>query len=276
VCEELVLNLGGERHTLREAIEPIRDHRGKVVGVAGSATDITEEKQLQQELSEAVAFRVRMMGVLGHDLRNPLSAIRMAAAALLRQADLSDDLRKKTQVIHKATSRMAEMIETLLDFARVESMGTLPISRVPTDVGATAREVVDEMRAAWPDRTIELETRGDLCGQWDPGRVAQAVSNLVANALQHGEPEKPVRVLLEGVGAAVLLKVKNEGTPIPSDLMPALFEPFSRGTPDTSPQGLGLGLYVVKQVALAHGGTVDVESNTELGTSFTLLLPRAA
>jgi PAS domain S-box-containing protein len=276
VCEELVLDLGGERHILREAIEPIRDHAGKVVGVAGSATDITEEKQMQQELSEAVAFRDRMMGVLGHDLRNPLSAIRMAASAVLRQHDLPEDLRKKTQVIHKATSRMTEMIETLLDFARVESMGTLPLSRVPTDVGATAREVIDEMRAAWPDRAIELEVRGDLRGQWDPGRVAQAMSNLIANALQHGEPGKPVRVSLDGVGAAVLLKVKNDGKPIPSDLMQALFEPFSRGAPDTSPQGLGLGLYIVKQVALAHGGTIDVESTTEVGTSFTLLLPRAA
>src|SRR5262249_17951422 len=155
---------------------PIRDHSGRIVGVTGSATDITEEKQTQQRLSEAIGVRDRMMGVLGHDLRNPLTAIRMAAAALLQEPDLPEKMQKKTQAIHKATGRMTEMIETLLDFARVESFGSLPLSPVGTDLGARVREVVDEARAAWPDRTIALETRGDLVGRWDPARVQQATS----------------------------------------------------------------------------------------------------
>jgi PAS domain S-box-containing protein len=276
VCEEIVIHIGGERRNLRQAIEPIRDQAGKVVGVIGSATDITGEKQTQEQLSEALGFRDRMMGVLGHDLRNPLTAIRMAATAMVRSPDLTNDLRKKTEVIKKATGRMAEMIETLLDFARVESFGRLPLSLAATDLGARAREVVDEARAAWPDRMIELELRGDLEGEWDPARVEQAMSNLIANALQHGDPGRPVRVSADDLGAAVLLKIKNEGRPIPSDVMPVLFEPFARGTSDTSPQGLGLGLYIVKQIAFAHGGTVDVESNPDVGTVFTLLLPRAA
>jgi PAS domain S-box-containing protein len=275
VCEELVVHLGGERHNLRQAIEPIRDQEGKVVGVIGSATDISAEKQTQEQLSQALGFRDRMIGVLGHELRNPLAAIKMAAAVMARVPDLPEELRKGTQIIEKATGRMNEMIETLLDFARVESLGKLPVSLAPTDVGAKAREVVEEARAAWPDRTIELATGGDLHGQWDPARLQQALSNLIVNALQHGEPRKPVRVSADGVGTAVLLRVRNEGTPIPSDLMPALFEPFARGPSDTSPQGLGLGLFIVKQIAIAHGGTVDVESNPEVGTLFTLLLPRA-
>jgi signal transduction histidine kinase len=171
---------------------------------------------------------------------------------------------------------MNEMIETLLEVARVECFGKLALSPVATDLGATVREVVDELRAAWPDRTIELEPRGDLQGRWDPARIQQATSNLIANALQHGDPRKAVHVSVDGIGTAVLLKVKNEGTPIPSDLKPVLFEPFSRGTSDGSPQGLGLGLYVVKQIAIAHGGTVDVESSSEVGTVFTLLLPRGS
>jgi PAS domain S-box-containing protein len=274
VCEDLVVNLGGERHVLREAIEPLRDHAGKVVGVTGSATDITEEKQVEERLGEAIGFRDRMIGILGHDLRNPLTAIRMAAAGLLRNPDLPEKLNEKTQVIYKASGRMTEMIETLLDFARVASFGSLPLSPAPTDLGARVREVVDEARAAWPDRTIELEMSGDLHGRWDPARVQQAMSNLIANALQHGEPRKAVHVSVDGVGTAVLLKVKNEGTPIPSNLMPFVFEPFSRGPSDTSPQGLGLGLYIVKQIAVAHRGAVDVESSTEVGTVFTLILPR--
>jgi PAS domain S-box-containing protein len=277
VCEEMIIGLGGERHHVREAIEPIRDRVGRVVGVIGSATDITAEKLAQQQLSEAIGFRDRMMGVLGHDLRNPLSAITMAADGILRAQDVPGDLRKKAQVIRKAGGRMTEMIETLLDFARVESFGRLPVSPVPTDLGAQAREVVEETRAAWPDRAIELETSGDLCGRWDPARVEQAMSNLIGNALQHGYPGKPVYVSVDGLGtAAVLVKVKNEGKPIPPDLMPVLFEPFARGASDTSQHGLGLGLYVVKQIVAAHGGTIEVESNPEVGTLFTLLLPRTA
>jgi signal transduction histidine kinase len=217
-----------------------------------------------------------MMSILGHDLRNPLSAIAIAAAGMARAPDVPEDLRKKTLVIKKATRRMTEMIETLLDFARVESLGRLPVSPAPTDLGARAREVVEEARAAWPDRAIELELGGDLHGQWDSARVEQAMSNLIANALQHGDAAKPVRVSLDGAGPAVLVRVKNEGKAIAPDLLPTLFEPFARGTSDTSAHGLGLGLYIVKQVAIAHGGTIDGESNAEAGTTFTLLLPRAA
>jgi PAS domain S-box-containing protein len=274
VCEELIVNMGGESRCLREALEPIRDHTGKVTGVIGSATDITEERHTQRQLRDALAFRDRMIGVLGHDLRNPLTAIRMGAAAVLRQPELPHDVRKKLQVVHRATGRMTEMIETLLDFARVEALGRLPLSPVPTDLGERAREVVDEARAAWPERAVELETRGDLRGQWDPARVEQAMSNLIANALQHGAPGKPVHVSVADVATAVAVEVRNEGAPIPADLMPVVFEPFSRGTSDTSPQGLGLGLYVVKQIVVAHGGTIDVVSSADSGTSFTLLLPR--
>ena len=214
-----------------------------------------------------------MMGVLGHDLRNPLNAVKMMAASLLRQG-LPEAARGKVDVIDRAANRMAEMIETLLDLTRVRGQGGLPITRTLCDVGAIAKEVASELAAATPDRTLHVDLDGELEGQWDPARVGQAISNLIANALEHGDPLAPVLVSVAGSDEAVVVKVRNEGPPIPSELRPVLFEAFSRG--DRSPHRLGLGLFIVKQIAAAHGGTIDVESSAETGTVFTLVLPRAS
>jgi PAS domain S-box-containing protein len=270
--EEKALTIGGERGIYRESLEAMRDHTGKPVGIIGSATDITEEKRTQHQLGQALGFRDRMMGVLGHDLRSPLNAAKLAAATLLL-GDLPDAVREKVTVIDRAADRMSEMIETLLDLARVRGQGGLPVTRVTTDLGEIARGVASEFAAAFPDRTLEVDARGELEGRWDPARVGEAISNLLANALEHGDPHKPVSLSLVGSAEAVVVKVRNEGPAIPSELRPVLFEAFSRGS--TSPQGLGLGLFIVKEIATAHGGSIDVESSAETGTVFTLVLPRA-
>jgi signal transduction histidine kinase len=268
---ELGLTFGGERHIFRQWAEPMRDHRGKITGVIGSATDISEEKRTQHHLTEALGFRDRMTAVLGHDLRNPLSAVTTAAAAMLTQ-DTSEFVRGKAGVIQRATARMTEMIDSLLDFTQIQATGRLPISRAPTDLGAALREVVEETRTAWPDRTVNLDLKGSLAGQWDPARLKQAFSNLLANGLQHGDPGKPVYVSADGTDDVVVLKLRNEGRPIPPELIPVLFDPFSRG--DDSPHGLGLGLFIVKQIVAAHDGTIDIESKPDMGTVFTVRLPR--
>lgn len=171
-------------------------------------------------------------------------------------------------VIERAAKRMT--------LTRVESLGQLPVSPVTTDLGIQSREVVDETRAAWPERAIKLELRGDLQGYWDVARVEQAIANLISNALQYGDPRKPVHVSVDGQDGSVVLKVRNEGPPIDPRLIPRLFEPFSRGAPDASPHGLGLGLYIVRQIAVAHRGSVDVTSSADDGTVFALILPRSA
>jgi signal transduction histidine kinase len=126
-----------------------------------------------------------------------------------------------------------------------------------------------------PDRRIELEVLGDAHGTWDPGRMAQVISNLVSNAVAHGAPYAPVTVQIDATGDDhVDLSVHNEGPPIPPELLPVLFEPFRRGTGDKSPRGLGLGLYIVRQLVEAHGGTVDVRSTAPEGTTFTIELQR--
>jgi signal transduction histidine kinase len=276
VTEELQLTLGGERRTYREAIEPLRDEVGKVVGVAGSATDITEEKRKQHQLDEALTFRKQMMGVLGHDLRDPLNAVNLATGTLVGRGHLSDEDKVTVQVIRRAADRMTEMVGTLLDLTRVEALGKMPIAPVATDLGVIAREAIEEARSARPDRTIDVEIRGNINARADPARMKQAMSNLITNALQHGDPQGPVRVSADGEDVGVVIRVANQGPAIPPDTMQVLFEPFSRRTsPGKASEGLGLGLYIVRQIAIAHGGTIHVESSDEEGTTFAMLLPRS-
>ena len=267
---------GAEPRHYREAIEPLRDHTGRVAGVIGAATDITEQQRTQQRLTEEIGFREQMMGILGHDLRNPITVATIAADLVLRSSELPPAMRDQLLRIRRAAGRMKEMIDTLLDLTRVRFLGKVPLSPIPADLGEISHGAVDEMRAAWPDRPIELTVRGDSHGKWDPARMSQTVSNLVGNAITHGDLGTPVQVLVEGQGNEVELKVHNRGPAIPSDLLPVLFEPFRRGrTADRSPGGLGLGLYIVKQIVRAHDGTIGVESTDEDGTTFTVHLPRA-
>jgi PAS domain S-box-containing protein len=275
VCEEVGVTVGGVRGEYREVVEPMRDRAGNIFGIIGSATDITEDKRTKQRLREILAFRERMMGVLSHDLKNPLHAITLTVESMLQKGHHTEDDRRQQRIIQGAARRMLEMIETLLDLTQVNSTGSLPIRRLPTDLGTRARTVVAEISAASPSRTIELQVEGGLQGQWDPGRIDQALSNLICNGLQYGDPRKPVRVSLDGTGEAVELRVKNEGAAIQPTLVPVLFEPFTRGaSEDGAHHGLGLGLYITKQIALAHGGDIHVESSDQTGTQFTLVLPR--
>jgi phosphoserine phosphatase RsbU/P len=269
--------LGGERRDFRLVSEPMRDHKGHIFGIIGSATDITEHKRTQQRFQDSLAFRDRMMGVLSHDLKNPLNAIMLTIDNLCKEDHHTETDRRRYLLIQRAATRMLEMIETLLDVTRVQSTGRLPIKRVPTNLADRARAVVDEISATSPGRMIELQMEGNLEGQWDPGRIDEALSNLISNALQYGDRRKSVRVSLEGTGGVVDLCVKNDGPPIPADLVPTLFEPFTRGSSDDGPRrGLGLGLYITKQIVLAHGGEIFVESTEQTGTQFRFVLPRGS
>jgi signal transduction histidine kinase len=173
--------------------------------------------------------------------------------------------------------RMQEMIETLLDFTRARQLGTVPVSRVPTDLGEISRAAIEDIRTVWPENTIGLEVHGDPHGEWDPARMSQTLSNLVTNAITYGERGGRVDVDLLADGRDVQLRVHNRGPVIPAEIIPVLFEPFHRGVPrDRSPGGLGLGLYIVDQIVKAHDGYVAVDSSDTDGTTFTLRLPRHA
>jgi PAS domain S-box-containing protein len=273
---EVRFAIDGEPGHLLVHIEPLLGPSGEVIGLTGAAADVTEQKRVQEALAEALAFRERMLGILGHDLRNPLSAVRILAQLLLRRTDVSDDARVQLAHIDRAGKRMLEMIATLLDFSESRSNGALPISPEPTDLHEVTRAVVAELLVANPGREIELVTGGDGHGRWDPARMAQVVSNLVGNALTHGARDEPVTVSVGGNADELHVAVSNAGIPIPPELLTSIFEPFcGRKRSDTShARGLGLGLYIAKQIVSAHGGDIAARSTAAEGTTFTVRVPR--
>lgn len=245
-----------------------------MLGVQGPPSQ--PENDNQRLLVDALAFRDQVMGILGHDLRNPLSAIVASAGLLLESPSLSASLLRVVERLERAARRMSEMIATLLDFTQVRGNRRLPLSIAPADLAEVSRAVIDELRIAHRDRTIALRIKGDARGLWDAARMGQVISNLVGNALQHGAPDAPVNVVIEADGDELTLRVHNHGRPIAPELVPTLFAPFRRGhekRPEAEP-GLGLGLFIAKQIVLAHAGEVRVESTPTAGTSFIVRLPQ--
>lgn len=246
-------------------------------GLAVFFRDATERKRSEQELLRAVDFKDRFLGIVGHDLRNPLSAIKMSAAMLAKYVPDSPRLRSMVDRIASATDRMSRMIDDLLDFTRGRLGGGIPVQRRAADLGDIARDVVEELQAANPARSLELHIEGDARGECDPDRVAQAFGNLVANALVHGDKTSPVKVTVRGQDGDVRVEVWNAGQPIPAELQERMFDPFTqRRTGAAQPaEGLGLGLYIVSEIVSAHGGHVQVRSDAE-GTVFTTVWPRTS
>jgi len=248
--------------------------------VLGIVHDVTDGKRAEEEharvveeLSRAVHISEMFVGILGHDLRNPLSAI-LCGAQLL-----ADDARdeKSTSVLSRVLSsgeRMGRMIDQLLDFTRARLGEGIPLDRDTVDLAVLAAEAVAEGKSSATSCGLRLTTNGDTVGSWDRDRVSQILSNLVGNAIQHGQAAGNVEVVVDGTDPErVILSVQNEGL-IPLHLVPVIFNPF-RGTVQKrgKSKGLGLGLYVARQIALAHGGELSVEP-TATGTIFTLTLRR--
>jgi signal transduction histidine kinase len=250
---------------------------GRIVGAVAINSDVTERVALHAAVEREARFRERFIAVLGHDLRNPVHAVRMAAELLARRGDQSEAALKLVRRVEASAQRMQLMLDDLVDFTRTRMAGQeMVVQRVDTTMDAIVRPVLDELLLAHPERRAAYTEAGDLAGAWDPGRVAQLASNLIANAIKYGRPDAPIAVSVRGVDGAVVLSVHNEGPPIPADMLPRLFDPYRRGeTTSHADKGLGLGLFVVDQVARAHGGAVVVASTAEAGTTFTVTLPRA-
>jgi signal transduction histidine kinase len=231
------------------------------------------------ELRRAVEFRDRFMGVLGHDLRTPLSCVAFTAESLLQRPDTPKSYQKALHRIGSSAERMSRMINDLLDLTRVHGSGGIPITPQPIDLHSICRQMVDELEVSHPDRTILFDAQGDGRGVWDSDRLAQVVSNLVKNALDYSSPDTPIQVTVAEQGSFVVLEVTNLGTPIPREDMAVIFDPFRRGSrgPEHGrrPPGLGLGLFITQQIVKAHGGDITVRSSLDHGTTFTVQLPRS-
>jgi signal transduction histidine kinase len=236
-----------------------------------------QKRQLAQQLQEQTeTLRLNEMftAVLGHDLRNPLSAILMAAHMVQHQSD-DETVRGTAKRILMSGKRMTRMIDDMLDLARARLAGGIPLKVSHSDLSEPVQRVVHEYEIAHPERRIEVQQDGDLTGEWDAERLAQAASNLIGNALQHGVAGAPVQVRLDGTRAdGVVLSVINSGC-IPPRVMPHLFEPFQGGQREPGQnQGLGLGLYIVQQIVQVHRGSVNVQSEDGERTLFHMRIPR--
>ncbi len=274
-----------EQAFLNLVYQPLHDAQGRVDGLLTHAVDVTElvrarqrAEALEQQARRRAEFEQQLIGIVSHDLRNPVSAILMSAQMLLKQEGLGERAFKGASRVLSSAERANRLIGDLLDFTQARLGGGIRIRRQATNLHELMRQVLEESQAAWPERDIQVSRSGDGEGEWDPDRLAQVVTNLVTNALRYSIPGTPVRVSTRAEADAVFLEVHNLGKPIPGELLPHLFEAMKRGSHDVASSGrsVGLGLYIVQQIVHAHGGTVSVQSSEAEGTTFTVQLPRRA
>jgi PAS domain S-box-containing protein len=276
---ELRAKDGSIRRVLVSSNMAVKD--GKQVGTRCFSRDISASKHAEDErdnliadLSRTVRLNDMFAGILGHDLRGPLSTIVMAAQLLRGQTTDSRGVRTIERILSSA-GRMQQMIGQLLDFARARMDGGIELERAPIDISSIARDVIEEIRFACPEWRIEVDAQGDLRGQLDGDRLSQVFSNLIGNAVQHGSSERPLCVRIDGrKPQSIEVAIENAGTIAP-ELLPNLFSPFRGSQNRVRGQGLGLGLFITDHIVRAHGGRIGVDSGTGT-TVFRFDLPRHA
>jgi signal transduction histidine kinase len=249
---------------------------------AGGAPEITRfAEAIDQNVAEAVPYyheretqyRDRFLGILGHDLRNPLNAITIGAS-MLAENGLNEKQRGTVSRILNSARRLDRMVSDLVDFSRGRLGSPMPIAPTEANLGQLVSEVVNEVQTANPQFIINFDSNGALEGQWDVERLKQVASNLLLNAIQHGTG-KEIKVTVTGEENSVVLAVQNEGPPIPKELQATMFDPLVQGKqPDPIRSGLGLGLFIVNEIVAAHHGTIEVTSTQESGTIFSVRLLR--
>ena len=270
--------LTGERTHADTLVVDQREANTQMVSATIRAQELAFEADVAKERAENSETELRALGelremfigILGHDLRNPLNSIVLAAALLLRRGHLDDEDAETAARIISSSHRITRMISQTLDLTRARLGGGLPIEVKPTDLREVCRNVADEF-----DATIQLEVEGDLTGTWDPDRLTEVLSNITGNAIEYAAPETVVAIKARADGAAVVVEISNRGTPIPADALPFIFEPFRRAQQraKSATGNLGLGLYIAHQIVLSHGGTLDVHS-ADSTTTFVMRLPR--
>jgi PAS domain S-box-containing protein len=280
--ERVVAVLGLSFSTPRRFSAQERAHLESLCQLCAQALErarlFEEERRDKDEARQRAELEQQFLGMVSHDLRNPLMAISLGARTLQRLEKPSPEalLRTAGRIAHSAES-MGQMISDLLDFTRGRLGGGIPLVCSTNDLVLLCREVLDEYSVTHPGSDLQLEGDGLCEGWWDGARMRQVLSNLLSNALRHARAGTPVVVGARTLpGGEVELSVTNQGEPVPAELLPVLFEPFRRGMSRFRPSGsLGLGLYIVRQVVEGHGGRVEVETGAA-GTSFIVRVPRGA
>ncbi len=249
--------------------------------------DLTRfNESIDQELAESVSQYTHkvsyskdlFVGVLSHELRTPLNVISMSAQLMSHKETLNERQMILISQISESTIRITKLVNDLVDMTRARFGSGLPIVRAPMDLEFVSQQLVDEVRSVHQTRTITLEVSGDVKGEWDKARIGQVFSNLIGNAIQYSAKDSPIGVTIKGTQEEVILSVHNNGVPIPTKKMGSLFDPLTRAVIDTGDHpatvNLGLGLYITKDIIISHGGTIEVTSSEEEGTTFTVRFPR--
>jgi signal transduction histidine kinase len=249
--------------------------------------DLTRfNESIDQSITKAVASyttrvnqsRDLFLAILSHDLRNPLNSITMSAELLPKLIEPAAEAIGVATQIATSAHAMGRMIGDLLDYTRTRLGAGMPVEPARIDLGTLCHELFNEFRTAHPEREIRYRSKGDLIGYWDVDRLRQAVSNLIGNAVQHGAD--PIELRLSGDGPDdLVVVVHNGGPPIPPGELPKIFDPLVRGSSAGHPKknrpgSIGLGLYIAREIARSHGGSIDVTSTAQAGTAFTVRLPR--
>jgi len=282
-----IVQLAAEYRALRACVLRLWAHAvpHSQSGWAESIEDMTRfNEAIDQALLESVDFfsketeraRNLFLGVLGHDLRNPLETIH-ATANLLGALRTDEVVSQAAARLIRSGARMKNMLDDLLDYNQTTLAGGIHITVAEADLGKVCAAEIDDFRSAHAETVIELEASGNLAGSWDVPRLQQLLSNLLTNALAYGAPLTPIRVRIAGKEHDIHLAVSNEGPAISEALLPHLFEPLKRGLADDGKASrsthLGLGLFIAHEIAKAHGGNIQVRSD-EQETEFTVRLPR--
>jgi signal transduction histidine kinase len=245
------------------------------VGRFNEAIDQALAESVQTYAAEVERWQQIFLGVLGHDLRGPLNAIALTAELIAAKAP--KELHLPTATLSRSTRRMASLMDSLLAYNKAGLSGDMPIERAPIDLAAAAADELEIQRAALPNARIDLVTQGDTRGEFDSSQLREALGNLVTNAVKHGVPKEPVVVTIEGDDVSVRLSVENAAAhDISPNEMEQLFEPLRRGAAKgqgSDRSNLGLGLFVVRQIANVHGGDVHGEC-LQQRVKFTITLPR--
>ena len=262
---------------------PFADDSGAFAGFIGSCVDVDERRRAQEarqqhseeQLALARDFEKWILAIVGHDIRTPLGNMLFAAHAMQHLTEPGSAVRKNADVVIRGVKRIEHIVGDLLDLAREREGKGISVEPKSADLAAMCRQIIEELANVARGREIRFDCDADGRGMWDEGRILQAISNLAANAVQHGKPGSAVQMRLTGDPRAVAVEISNEGTIAP-DLLPRIFEPFRSGQHHGSRgEGLGLGLFIAKAIAQAHGGALDVDSSGGR-TVFRLVLPREA
>ncbi len=251
---------------------PVLNDDGTICEWVGTITDIEDKKRAEAEIEAGLMLREQLLAIVGHDLQNPLAAILFDSQRILKRDGITPAEGRSAARIASSAGRMSRMIAQLLDLSRARMGGGIPLDLQTASLSDVCRRVIEELEVANPQRVILYEEAAELAARIDPDRIAEVVSNLVGNAIQHGG-KSPVTVRLVEVERHAALEVHNQGEPIPEEILPHLFDPFRRGKREAKASSLGLGLYIAQQIVAAHEGTLTVTSTVEDGTRFTARLP---